>query len=158
MRGGATAIAVNIVFRFGSTLLFGVINNLKERIWWNALISHISLENSGFRNQEAIRRGVIWGDHAGKGNAGEFPRPPLAFAKLPPSLNTTQTQTVETTSKMAADPVADKSGFLCTYMSTHPDTLVAYVKHFGKVDGNVSSAKMLSIDSKVRSSPPHTHG
>jgi hypothetical protein len=59
---------------------------------------------------------------------------------------------------MAADPVADKSGFLCTYMSTHPDTLVAYVKHFGKVDGNVSSAKMLSIDSKVRSSPPHTHG
>ncbi|KAF8506599.1 hypothetical protein F5888DRAFT_1791052 [Russula emetica] len=48
----------------------------------------------------------------------------------------------------AADPVADKSGFLCTYMSTHPDTLVAYVKHFGKIDGNVSSAKMLSIDSK----------
>ncbi|KAN0118995.1 hypothetical protein V8E52_004767 [Russula decolorans] len=36
----------------------------------------------------------------------------------------------------AADPVADKSGFLCTYMSTHPDTLVAYVKHFGKIDGN----------------------
>lgn len=57
-----------------------------------------------------------------------------------------------------ADPVADKSGFLCTYMSTHPDTLVAYVKHFGNVDGHVSSAKMLSIDSKVRSSPPHTHG
>jgi hypothetical protein len=50
----------------------------------------------------------------------------------------------------AADPVADKSGFLCTYMSTHPDTLVAYVKHFGKIDGNVSSAKMLSINSKVR--------
>ncbi|KAF8497782.1 hypothetical protein F5888DRAFT_1906566 [Russula emetica] len=48
----------------------------------------------------------------------------------------------------ATDPVADKSGFLCTYMSTHPDTLVAYVKHFGKIDGNVSSAKMLSIDSK----------
>ncbi|KAF8465142.1 hypothetical protein DFH94DRAFT_783941 [Russula ochroleuca] len=47
-----------------------------------------------------------------------------------------------------ADPVADRSGFLCTYMSTHPDTLVAYVKHFGKVDGHVSSAKMLSIDSK----------
>jgi hypothetical protein len=53
-----------------------------------------------------------------------------------------------------ADPVADRSGFLCTYMSTHPDTLVAYVKHFGKVDGHVSSAKMLSIDSKVRSTPP----
>jgi len=49
-----------------------------------------------------------------------------------------------------ADPVLDKSGFLCTYMSTHPDTLVAYVKHYGKVDGKVSSAKMLSIDSKVR--------
>jgi hypothetical protein len=49
-----------------------------------------------------------------------------------------------------ADPVAGKSGFLCTYMSSHPDTLVAYVKHFGKIDGNVSSAKMLSIDSKVR--------
>ena len=50
------ALAVNIVFRFWSTLLFGVINNLKERIWWNALISHISLDavNSGFRNQEAI--------------------------------------------------------------------------------------------------------
>jgi hypothetical protein len=55
---------------------------------------------------------------------------------------------------MAADPVADKSGFLCTYMSTHPDTLVAYVKHFGKIDGNVSSAKMLSIDSKVRTLLP----
>jgi len=53
-----------------------------------------------------------------------------------------------------ADPVADKSGFLCTYMSTHPDTLVAYVKHFGKVDGNVTSARMLSIDSKVRPCPP----
>jgi hypothetical protein len=56
---------------------------------------------------------------------------------------------------MAGDPVADKSGFLCAYMSTHPDTLVAYVKHFGKIDGNVSSAKMLSIDSKVRS--PRIH-
>ena len=49
-----------------------------------------------------------------------------------------------------ADPVSDKSGFLCTYMSTHPDTLVAYVKHFGKVDGHVTSAKMRSINSKVR--------
>ena len=59
----------------------------------------------------------------------------------------------------AADPVADKSGFLCTYMSTHPDTLVAYVKHFGKIDGNVSSAKMLSINSKVRNgSPRRIHG
>jgi len=55
---------------------------------------------------------------------------------------------------MAEDPVSDRSGFLCTYMSSHPDTLVAYVKHFGKVDGNVSSAKMLSIDSKVRLARP----
>ena len=47
------------------------------------------------------------------------------------------------------DPVEDKSGFLCTYMSSHPDTLVAYAKHFGKVDGHVLSAKMLSINSKV---------
>jgi hypothetical protein len=54
-----------------------------------------------------------------------------------------------------ADPVADRSGFLCTYMSSHPDTLVAYAKHFGKVDGNVSSAKMLSINSKVRTGGPH---
>jgi len=35
-------------------------------------------------------------------------------------------------------------------MSSHPDTLVAYVKHFGNVDACVSSAKMLSIDSQVR--------
>jgi hypothetical protein len=49
-----------------------------------------------------------------------------------------------------ADPVADKSGFLCAYMSAHPDTIVAYVKHFGKIKGHVSSAKMLSINSKVR--------
>ncbi|KAI0299974.1 hypothetical protein B0F90DRAFT_1630535 [Multifurca ochricompacta] len=46
------------------------------------------------------------------------------------------------------DSVADKSGFLCTYMSSHPDTLVAYAKYFGKVDGNILSAKMLSINSK----------
>lgn len=48
-----------------------------------------------------------------------------------------------------ADPVADRSGFLCTYMSSHPDTLVAYAKHFGQVEGHLLSAKMLSIDSKV---------
>jgi uncharacterized protein DUF2470 len=72
---------------------------------------------------------------------------PLAFAKLPQTSTSTATTTM-------ADPVAQKSGFLCTYMSTHPDTLVAYVKYFGKVDGNVSSARMLSIDSKVC---PHPH-
>ncbi|KAH9961893.1 hypothetical protein BC827DRAFT_1130937 [Russula dissimulans] len=47
-----------------------------------------------------------------------------------------------------ADTVAQRSSFLCTYMSSHPDTLVAYVKHFGNVDARVSSAKMLSIDSQ----------
>jgi len=47
-----------------------------------------------------------------------------------------------------SDPVASKSTFLCMYMTSHPDTLVAYVKHFGKVPGNVSSAEMKSIDCK----------
>ena len=48
------------------------------------------------------------------------------------------------------DPVADKSSFLCMYMSNHPDTLVAYVKYFGKVKEKVTSAKMTSISSTVR--------
>lgn len=49
-----------------------------------------------------------------------------------------------------ADPVAEKSKFLCMYMSNHPDTLVAYVKHWGKVkEESVESASMSSIDSKV---------
>ena len=48
-----------------------------------------------------------------------------------------------------SDPVASKSTFLCMYMTSHPDTLVAYVKHFGKVPRNVSSAEMKSIDCKV---------
>jgi len=47
-----------------------------------------------------------------------------------------------------SDPVASKSTFLCMYMTNHPDTLVAYVKHFGKVPGNVRSAEMKSIDCK----------
>lgn len=47
-----------------------------------------------------------------------------------------------------SDPVASKSGFLCMYMKNHPDTLVAYVKYFGKVEGNVLTAEMSSIDSK----------
>ncbi|KAL5480504.1 hypothetical protein ACEPAI_1774 [Sanghuangporus weigelae] len=45
-----------------------------------------------------------------------------------------------------ADPVAEKSTFLCMYMSNHPDTLVAYVKYWGKVSEQVSSARMTSID------------
>ncbi|KAG1848968.1 hypothetical protein DFJ58DRAFT_795702 [Suillus subalutaceus] len=47
-----------------------------------------------------------------------------------------------------SDPVASKSGFLCMYMKNHPDTLVAYVKYFGKVEGNVLTAEMSGIDSK----------
>ncbi|EIW80186.1 hypothetical protein CONPUDRAFT_56826 [Coniophora puteana RWD-64-598 SS2] len=49
----------------------------------------------------------------------------------------------------ANDTVASKSAFLCMYMSNHPDTLVAYVKHFGKVPGNVKSAKMTAIDQQA---------
>lgn len=48
-----------------------------------------------------------------------------------------------------SDPVAEKSTFLCMYMSNHPDTLVAYVKYWGKVKEQVVSAKMSSIDSNV---------
>jgi hypothetical protein len=47
------------------------------------------------------------------------------------------------------DVVASRSGFLCQYMSHHQDTLVAYVKYFGEVKGNVTSARMTAIDSKV---------
>jgi len=47
-----------------------------------------------------------------------------------------------------SDPVAEKSSFLKMYMSHHPDTLVAYVKFFGKVSENVTSAEMTAIDSK----------
>ena len=50
---------------------------------------------------------------------------------------------------MGADPVADKSGFLCMYMSNHPDTLVSYVRYWGKVKEGVASAKMAGIDTKV---------
>ena len=51
---------------------------------------------------------------------------------------------------MATDPVAAKSGFLCMYMSNHPDTLVSYVRYWGKVSDTVVSAQMTSIDTKVR--------
>ncbi|KII84863.1 hypothetical protein PLICRDRAFT_167267 [Plicaturopsis crispa FD-325 SS-3] len=47
------------------------------------------------------------------------------------------------------DSVADKSGFLRMYMSNHPDTLVAYVRHFGKVtDPTIIGAEMTAIESK----------
>lgn len=49
----------------------------------------------------------------------------------------------------AADPVAAKSAFLCMYMRTHPDTLVAFAKHFGRIEANVSRAEMTAIDSGV---------
>lgn len=49
-----------------------------------------------------------------------------------------------------ADPVAEKSGFLCMYMSGHPDTLVAYAKWFGKVKEQIAGAKMTGITTKVR--------
>ena len=51
---------------------------------------------------------------------------------------------------MAKDPVAEKSGFLCMYMSNHPDTLVSYVRYWGKVPEQVSTAKLVAIDTKVR--------
>ncbi|KAG1739026.1 hypothetical protein EDB19DRAFT_1981680, partial [Suillus lakei] len=47
-----------------------------------------------------------------------------------------------------SDPVASKSGSLCMYMKNHPDTLVSYVKYFGKVEDSVLTAEMSSIDSK----------
>lgn len=46
------------------------------------------------------------------------------------------------------DPVASKSAFLSMYMSSHPDTLAAYVMHYTKTR-NVATASMQSIDSKV---------
>lgn len=35
------------------------------------------------------------------------------------------------------------------YMKNHPDTLVAYVKYYGKVRGKVVTAQMTAIDTKV---------
>ena len=48
------------------------------------------------------------------------------------------------------DPIAEKSQFICTNMSSHPDTLVAYVKYFGKVQEKVTDANMTAIDRNVR--------
>lgn len=50
-----------------------------------------------------------------------------------------------------SDEVAAKSGFLCMYMSNHPDTLVSYVRYWGKVKDNVTGAQMTAIDTKVDS-------
>lgn len=49
-----------------------------------------------------------------------------------------------------ADPVAERSGFLRKYMSSHPDTLVAYAKWYGKVTAAITSAEMAAIDTKAR--------
>ncbi|KAJ6516850.1 hypothetical protein C8R47DRAFT_406702 [Mycena vitilis] len=47
-----------------------------------------------------------------------------------------------------SDPVAEKSGFLKMYMSSHPDTLVGYAKWYGKVEEQITSAEMSAIDTK----------
>ncbi|KAJ7226978.1 hypothetical protein GGX14DRAFT_488417, partial [Mycena pura] len=47
-----------------------------------------------------------------------------------------------------SDPVAEKSTFLKMYMSSHPDTLVAYAKWYGKVAEPITSAEMSAIDTK----------
>ncbi|KAJ3486902.1 hypothetical protein NLI96_g3902 [Meripilus lineatus] len=47
-----------------------------------------------------------------------------------------------------SDPVAAKSAFLCMYMSNHPDTLVSYVRHWGKIKEKVTNAQMTGIDTK----------
>lgn len=47
-----------------------------------------------------------------------------------------------------ADPVKARSSFLSSYMSSHTDTLVAYVIYFGKVKETPTTAKMASIDQK----------
>jgi hypothetical protein len=49
------------------------------------------------------------------------------------------------------DPVAKASDYLCEYLTPSTYTLVAYAKHFGKVDGNISEllATMRSINSDV---------
>ncbi|KAJ7472037.1 hypothetical protein FB451DRAFT_1251728 [Mycena latifolia] len=47
-----------------------------------------------------------------------------------------------------SDPVAEKSGFLKMYMSSHPDTLVGYAKWYGKVTEPITSAEMTAINQK----------
>ncbi|KAF8634673.1 hypothetical protein AX15_000774 [Amanita polypyramis BW_CC] len=49
---------------------------------------------------------------------------------------------------MTGDPVSEKSAFLRMYMSSHPDTLVAYAKWYGKVEAAVVSAEMTDISTK----------
>ena len=49
-----------------------------------------------------------------------------------------------------SDPVAKSSSSLCASLSAQPDTLVAFVRHWGKVEETVTTAKAVAIDSKVR--------
>jgi hypothetical protein len=48
-----------------------------------------------------------------------------------------------------SDSVASNSSSLCAYMKNYPTTLVAYVKYFGNIEDNVTTAEMSSIDLKV---------
>jgi len=75
-----------------------------------------------------------------------------------PSRALTLTRRSLTTHHLAftmSDPVAEKSAFLRMYMSSHPDTLVAYAKHFGKVSETIESAEMIAISTKA-SVPSYT--
>ncbi|KAL0952932.1 hypothetical protein HGRIS_007145 [Hohenbuehelia grisea] len=47
-----------------------------------------------------------------------------------------------------ADPVAEKSTFLRMYMTSHPDTLVAYAKWYGEVEEPITGTEMTAIDTK----------
>ncbi|KAF9005144.1 hypothetical protein BDQ17DRAFT_1353906 [Cyathus striatus] len=46
------------------------------------------------------------------------------------------------------DQVAEKSDFLRMYMSSHPQTLIAYAKWFGSVKEEISSVGLKTINSK----------
>jgi hypothetical protein len=48
------------------------------------------------------------------------------------------------------DPVAGRSGFLCTYMSQHPETLLAYVFHHekGSAIQDAKNPRMASISTR----------
>ncbi|KXN81257.1 hypothetical protein AN958_05574 [Leucoagaricus sp. SymC.cos] len=46
------------------------------------------------------------------------------------------------------DPVAEKSDFLCTYMSDHPETLIAFARWYGQIHELMTSAEMIAIDTQ----------
>ncbi|KAJ6516849.1 hypothetical protein C8R47DRAFT_1206058 [Mycena vitilis] len=47
-----------------------------------------------------------------------------------------------------SDSVAEKSGLLKPYLSSHPETLVGYAKWYGKVGEPIASVEISAIDSK----------